>query len=202
MNIHNHIYKKLFILYVSFFVVYAQAQEVEKIIHPVVKKITRRDSKGIERLDLLIKQKASRILDTLTADFNALTNRIVDVQNNLTALALVVNNLSITTQLGLIQTTAASPILQTPLVIIDSSSEDVTYNTDILTALTAVSIALHTPSKNNTATAQSDLVIAIADFDMIDSLVAVISPYSISQIYTTLIQLNAQLEYLYSLQAS
>ena len=196
----NNVYKKILILYVSIFIFYIQAKGVEKTIQSVVKKTTRRDSKGIDKLDHLIKQKTLSILKTLAVDFDAVTNRLVDLASNLAALTLVVNNLSITNQLGLIQTSSASPILNRHFVVVGFCPDVVMYNTDIRTALAAISIALHTPSKKNTAAAQSALAVAITDFDMIDSLVSVSSPYSVSEIHAALMQLNAQLAYLYSLQ--
>lgn len=201
-----NVYKKILILYLSFFIFYIQTQEkTEKNVRRAVKKIARGDSKGIDKLDLLIKQKTASILNTLAVDFNALTNRMVHLADNLAALTLVVNNLSIETQLGLICTSAASPTLKTPFTTVDYNSEVIAYNTAIINALAIIAIALYTPSKNNTAAAQSALAFAITDFMLImaeaDSL-AVSSPYSISETYAALIKLNAQLDYLYLLQAS
>ena len=207
MKIYNNIYKKLLVLCVSIFTCYIQAQKeaTEKSIQHIVKKITRRDSKEIDKIDRLIKQKTKSILNALAVDFDALTNRLVDLANNLTALTFVVNNLSIVTQLGLINSSAANAALTTIFVITNSStfsSEVDIYNAAIITALAAVSTAVRTPSQNNTAEAQSVLALAIADFDMIDSVIAVDSHYSMSEIYKALMKLNVQLEYLYSLQAS
>lgn len=159
-------------------------------------------SRKIDKVDALIKQKTLTILNALDLDFQNLTNRITILENNLTDLTALIKQLSIVNQIGLVHTTAASSALTTNFLVSNGYSYEVErYNDAISVALHAVSIVLDSPSRNNIRVAQAALAIAIENFDMIDCLISVESCYSIAEVHAKLIELDAQLRYLYALQS-
>jgi len=136
-------------------------------------------------------------------DLETAISGLTAIANNILTFESIINNLSITAQLGLINTSVSNPALTQTLVVSNFNVE--TYNNNISTALIAVTIAINNPSINNTATAQSLLTAAINNFNniIIDyNQKSVMSMYSLAEIYTALFQLNAQLGYLYILQGS
>jgi hypothetical protein len=157
-------------------------------------------SRKIDKVDLLIKQKTLNVLNALDVDFQSLTNRMIILENNMMALAVVINDLSIVTQLGLINTTAASSALTTTLVPTNASFEIEMYNAAIARALAVVSTTLNNPLQENITAARQALSFAITHFDAIDSLISIDSYYSIAEIHAVLVKLSAQLAYLDSLQ--
>jgi hypothetical protein len=140
-------------------------------------------------------------LTILITDLQAVANSLTNSIDTLTVLIAILNNLPIVKQLGLINTTVASPALTTTLIVSNFNVDD--YNNDIAAALLLVTVALNTPSKINTSSAKNILGIAINTFNNVSinhDTKAVLSMYSFAEIKTELARLNADLGYLYILQ--
>ena len=206
MKINTNVYKKLiFFITISIFhdirveeetpEESAQQEEIEDI-DPF-----ERMSRGINNKDLadfcalLAKQTVHQL------NGGNSTNTLTSLEESLAALTVIVNNLPIVNQLGLINTSAANPALTTTFIFSNPNVE--TYNNNIAAALVAIATAVSTPSQTNTATAQAILNTAINRFNNIitdHGNTSVASMYSLADINSALAQLNAQLSYLHGLQ--
>lgn len=210
MKIYTNLYKKLLLLFLTVFISYDIRVEEEVPEEPVQEEVEEVEdfdpfeeaSRGMNHKDIaqfnaaLIKQAVHQITG------GNLENNLTSLEESLVALTVIVNNLSIVAQLGLINTSAASCALTTTLVISNSNVD--AYNNDITAALLAVATAVSSPSITNTTTAQALLSTAINNFNIIISNYygrkSVDSIYSFAEINSALAQLNAQLGYLYILQ--
>ena len=208
MRINTNVYKKL-IFFLTIFTFHdirveeetpeesVQQEEVEDI-DPL-----KRMSRGINNKDLadfcalLAKQTVHQL------NGGNSTNTLTSLEESLAALTVIVNNLPIVNQLGLINTSAANPALTTTFILTNPDVD--TYNNNIAAALVAVAIAVSSSSRINTATAQALLDTAIHNFNNIiahHGNTSVNSMYSLAEINSALAQLNAQLSYLYFLQGA
>lgn len=212
MKINTNSYKKLLIFFITIFIfndIRVEEKFPEKCVEEECEdmnsiKRTSRASKNKDKdiskfYALLAKQTVRQIKgDNLTNTLTSISNKINEIHTS------IIHNLSIVTQLGLINTNAASSALTTTLVVYDANVD--AYNNDITAALLAVAAAVSTPSTTNTTTAQALLRAAINNFNNIVSdyydRKAVLSMYSFAEIKSELAKLNAQLGYLYILQRS
>ena len=203
MKIYTNLYKKLLLLFFTFCTLHnVQTEDNEFHEDPATEEIEEIKS------DHSLKRTYKAINTNDLANFHAMLAKQTvhqitggSLENNLTSISNTINNLSIVAQIGLIYTSSASSALTTTLIVLRHNVDD--YNNAIKLALTAITEAVITPSKNNTITALNLLNTARDSFNniIVDySSKSVSSMYSLAEINNALAQLNTQLEYLCILQ--